>query len=135
MQLHWITSSLPVKWYRPVWSNSDCIWHGGVVVGIVNWSVLKACHVIRLSYKWTKFWFFASPYPFWFILHGSKLDRIYFLSREKGRVLWQKPLQTHRKIQTATWQHKNATKTSITQRLRTDVGRSIGLSIATQLVW
>ena len=42
---------------------------------------------------------------------------------------------THRKIQKATWQHKNATKTSITQRLRADLGRSDGVTIATQLVW
>ena len=27
------------------------------------------------------------------------------------------------------------TKTSITQRLRTDLGRSVGVTIATQLVW
>ena len=30
---------------------------------------------------------------------------------------------------------KTATKTSITQRLRTDLGRSAGVTIATQLVW
>ena len=46
-------------------------------------------------------------------------------SREKGRDLTQsydKSLYTHRKIQKATWQHKNATKNLITQRLRTDLG-------------
>ena len=32
-------------------------------------------------------------------------------------------------------QHKNATKTSITQQYRTDLGRSVGVTIATQLVW
>ena len=29
----------------------------------------------------------------------------------------------------------NATKNSITQRLRTDLGRSVGVTMATQLVW
>ena len=29
----------------------------------------------------------------------------------------------------------NATKSSITQRLRTDLGRSVGVTTATQLVW
>ena len=29
----------------------------------------------------------------------------------------------------------NATKNSITQRLRTDLGRSVGVTTATQLVW
>ena len=32
-------------------------------------------------------------------------------------------------------QHKNATKTSITQRLRTDLGRSVEETTVTQLVW
>ena len=46
---------------------------------------------------------------------------------EKGRDLAQSYDQspyTDRKIQKATWQHKNATKTWITQRLRTYLGRS-----------
>ena len=30
---------------------------------------------------------------------------------------------------------KTTQKTSITQRLRTDLGRSVGVTIATQLVW
>ena len=44
-------------------------------------------------------------------------------TQEKGRVLTQsydKSPYDDRKIQKATWRHKNATKTSITQRLRTD---------------
>ena len=32
-------------------------------------------------------------------------------------------------------QHKNATKTSITQRLRTDLGRSVGVTTVIKLVW
>ena len=39
------------------------------------------------------------------------------------------------KIQEATWQHKTATKTSITQQLRTNLGRSIWVTTATQQVW
>ena len=42
---------------------------------------------------------------------------------EKGRDRvhsYDKNSYTHREIQKATWQHKNAAKTSITQRLRTD---------------
>ena len=57
---------------------------------------------------------------------------------KKGRDLTQsydKNPYTDRTIQKATWQHKNATKTSITQRLRTELGRSVGVTIATQLVW
>ena len=32
-------------------------------------------------------------------------------------------------------QHKNATKTLITQRLRTDLGRSVGVTTVIELVW
>ena len=32
-------------------------------------------------------------------------------------------------------QHKNATKTSITQQLRTDLGQSVGETTAIQMVW
>ena len=49
--------------------------------------------------------------------------------RERGRDLTQsydKRPYTHRKIQKATWQHKKTPpKTSITQRLRTDLGRQL----------
>ena len=50
--------------------------------------------------------------------------------REKGRDLTQsydKNPYIARKIKHATRQHKIATKTSITQRLRTDSGRSVGV--------
>ena len=39
---------------------------------------------------------------------------------------------THRKLQNVKLQHKNAT--SITQRLRADLGRSVGITTATKLV-
>ena len=66
---------------------------------------------------------------------GAKL----FL-RENGRDLTQsydKSPCTNRNVQRAKWQHKqhNATKSSSTQRLRTDLGRSVGVTTATQLVW
>ena len=60
------------------------------------------------------------------------------VTREKGRDLTQscdKNPYTHRTIQKATWQHKNATKTLITQLLLTDLGRSVGVKAVTQLVW
>ena len=58
--------------------------------------------------------------------------------KEKQRDLtlsYDKSPYTHRKIQKATRQNKSPPKTSITQRLRTDLGRSVGVTIATQLVW
>ena len=65
---------------------------------------------------------------------GITVPREGFNLREKGRpsdsVLWKKP-QHHRKNQKATWQYKNATKSFITQRSRTDVGRSVIVTAVT----
>ena len=60
------------------------------------------------------------------------------MTKDKGRDLTQsydKSPYTDRKIQKSTWKHKNATKNSITQRLRTDLGQSVVVTIDTQLVW
>ena len=68
---------------------------------------------------------------------ASVLADIYDHVREKGRDLahsYDKSPYTHRKTQKAMRQHKNANKTSITQRLWTDLGRSVGVTIATKLV-
>ena len=63
---------------------------------------------------------------------------VFLETREKGidlTRLYDKSPYIHRQILNATWQHKNATKTSITQPLRTDSVRLVGVTIATQLVW
>ena len=49
---------------------------------------------------------------------------------KKKEEIWLSPIKspyTHRKIQKATRQHKNDTNISITQRLRTDLTRSVGV--------
>ena len=56
--------------------------------------------------------------------------------REKGRDLTQsydKSPYTHRKIKRNNT--KKITKTSITERLRTDIGRSVGVTAVTQVMW
>ena len=62
-----------------------------------------------------------------------------FILREKGRDLTQfydKSPYTSRNVKRAKWQHKQRhKKSSITQRLRTDLGRSVWVTTATQLVW
>ena len=58
-------------------------------------------------------------------------------TREKGRdqtPVTKTPTPTEQSKK-ATWQHKNATKPLITQLLRTDLGRSVGVTAVTQLVW
>ena len=61
------------------------------------------------------------------------------IEREKGRDLTQsydKSPYTNRNVKRAKWQHKQRhKKSSIKQRLRTDLGRSVGVTTATQLVW
>ena len=59
--------------------------------------------------------------------------------KEKGRDLTQsydKSPYTNRNVKRAKWQHKQRhKKSSIKQRLRTDLGRSVGVTKANQLVW
>ena len=58
--------------------------------------------------------------------------------RERKRsnsFLWQKPLHSQKTKTKPKWQNKNATKTTITQRLPTELGRSVGVTTITQLVW
>ena len=62
----------------------------------------------------------------------------YKISWEKGRDLTQsydKSQCTNRNVKRAKWQHKQRQKNSITQRLRTDLWRSVGVTTATQLEW
>ena len=76
-------------------------------------------------------------YTSWQRYHG-KMDVKIFLMRKRKRsdsVLWQKPLHKQKcqngKVTTQTTPQKS----SIKQRLRTDLGRSVGVTTATQLVW
>ena len=59
--------------------------------------------------------------------------------REKGRDLTQsydKSPYTNRNVKRAKWQHKQRhKKVRLNSRLRTDLGRSVGVTKATQLVW
>ena len=50
-------------------------------------------------------------------------------------VQWQKPLHRQKNPKNKRDNTKTQPNTSITQRLRTDLGRSVAVTIATQLVW
>ena len=54
--------------------------------------------------------------------------------RKSDSVLWQKPLY-QQKIRKPMDNTKTPPKTSITQRLQTDTGRSVWVTAAIQLVW
>ena len=63
---------------------------------------------------------------------------VIFVSKEKRKrsdsALWQKPLHRQKNPKSNVTTQRTPPKTSITQRLRTDLGRSAGVTIATQLV-
>ena len=50
-------------------------------------------------------------------------------------VLWQKPMHQQKGHKGKVTTQTTPRKISITQRLRTDLGRSVGVTTATQLVW
>ena len=62
-----------------------------------------------------------------------------YFARQKGGDLTQsydKSPYTNRNVIRAKWQHKqHDQKSSIKQQLRTDLGRSVGVTTATKLVW
>ena len=60
------------------------------------------------------------------------------LKRKRKRsdsVLWQKPLHQQKCQKGKVTTQTTPQKSSIKQRLRTDLGRSVGVTTATQLVW
>ena len=62
-----------------------------------------------------------------------------YLQKEKKKEIWLSPMtkapKPTEKSKKQVDNTKTPPKTSITQRLRTDLGRSVGVTIATQLVW
>ena len=85
--------------------------------------LISTCHICFNKSKTSH----LCHYPKWRLNEIHKIYNKYFkrIRKRNDSVLWQKPIH-RRKIQKATWQHKNATKTSITQWLQTDLGRSVG---------
>ena len=55
--------------------------------------------------------------------------------KRSDSALWQKPLHRQKNPKSNVTTQRTPPKTSITQRLRTHLGRSAGVTIATQLVW
>ena len=66
----------------------------------------------------------------YFINHVHKRKR-----KRSDSVLWQKPLHPQNNPKEQRDNIKTPTKTLITQLLRTDLGRSVGVTAVTQLVW
>ena len=105
---------------------------------VPDWQVYTSRNVWKYAFYMRKTWNIAIPQKDWRQSKIGKKSNDARIIREIGRDLTQscdKNPYTHRTIQKATWQHKNATKTLITQLLRTDLGRSVVVTAVTQLVW
>ena len=65
-----------------------------------------------------------------------KNERLFVRKRKRSdSVLWQKPLHQQKCQKGKVTTQTTPQKSSIKQRLRTDLGRSVGVTTATQLVW
>ena len=99
-------------------------WHLGDSLGVYCW---RQCRYKRRFYK------FHSRLSN--ITTGNRCRNIKTKRRRSDPVLWQKPLYQQKcqrgKAATQTTPQKN----SIKQQLRTDLGRSVGVTTAIQLVW
>ena len=62
------------------------------------------------------------------------MHSIYAISTEKKKEILLSSV-TKAPLPSENSQNQNTTKNSITQQLRTDLGRSIGVTTAIQLVW
>ena len=70
---------------------------------------------------------------------GRRLGQLYFSYKDKRRrsdpVLWQEPLHQQKCQKGKVTTQTTPQKCSIKQQLRTDLGRSVEVTAATQLVW
>ena len=75
--------------------------------------------------------------PIYYITSKSYLYTLYIKRKRKrsDSVLWQKPLHQQKCQKGKVTTQTTPKKSSIKQRLRTDLGRSVGVTAATQLVW
>ena len=96
-----------------------------------SWCVAFWEHPNFLCWNWLRVYYII-PFTYDFVL-------LYYRSRQKGGALTQaydKSPYTNRIVKRAKWQHQQRhKKNSIKQQLRTDLGRSVGVTTATQLVW
>ena len=102
---------------------------------LINVDILWLFLTIQMLYHWTVRQDTRRPVD---QIHVQIIKYIYKKHKRKrsDSVLWQKPIHQQKcqkgKVTTQTTQQKNF---SITQQLRTDLGRSVGVTTATQLMW
>ena len=72
------------------------------------------------------------------LLNSNQIDALKLL-KEKTEEIWLSPVTKNPTPTEQSKKHRNniktPPKTSITQLLRTDLGRSVGVTAVTQLVW
>ena len=135
------------KTIRPI------IWFGGikrtrtVKLRLVSFWTLLIYKVNRcyISWKFIKLNKITVSGDFYFsypnlIMCLSSAEIYYSIINKRKRkrydsVLWQKPLHQQKCQKGKVTTQTTPQKSSIKQRLRTDLGRSVGVTTATQLVW
>ena len=63
------------------------------------------------------------------------IDTVYLIREKRKKFDYDKSPYTNRNVKRQSDNTIKATNSSITQRLRTDLGRSVGVTTATNLVW
>ena len=111
--------------------------HFGVYFHVIHiFFILKYFHKFR-----TKSWHIPDLYSILYLLPFSLCQYMYWgktfktKRRRSDPVLWQKPLHQQKCQKGKVTTQTTPQKCSIKQQLRTDLGRSVGVATATQLVW
>ena len=97
------------------------------------WTIMHICDCL---------WYCLSIFPIcvWHeYTNYNAHELVVYIHERKGKrsdsVLWQKPLHQQKCQKGTVTTQTTPQKSSITQRLRSDLGRSVGVTTATQLVW
>ena len=117
-------SKISASWCK-LYENFDCF------TCILKWNLALSYLTERSGTK------YLSDCPRTFVYFLSSPSSAY-LKRKRKRsdsVLWQKPLHQQKCQKGKVTTQTTPQKSSIKQRLRTDLGRSVGVTTATQLVW
>ena len=110
-----------------VWYYPDPTWQCGVMA---QTQILVICAL--WPWRWPPVSFMTHPCVKY---HQDPTSKLRTKRRRSDPVLWQKPLYQQKCQRDKVTTQTTPQKSSIKQQLRTDLGRSVGVTTATQLVW
>ena len=108
------------------------------VLIVLRWAISALGTLVWYFWSWTmEVWLCKPIFPtrtvectvqIWFMVFMRK-------GKRSDSVLWQKPIDQQKRQKGKVTTQTTPQKSSITQRLRTDLGRSVGVTTAAELVW